>query len=194
MRGRRLIREQDTRISDLLCRDTADEQHAAHVSVRGDAHIRQDEEIVRVPRICDRGHPRHIQMPCLEPSVQLCRRRAQDIQSLRSPVCKRVCERQHIQKRNMPQTRYHTHPLSFSPPIIILLRGKIQYFENTLFYPLISELIFFFLSYSMCAEISSQMMLPTAPCARAAGIQQMHQVGKKRDFFLLGFPSGKKRG
>ena len=66
--------------------------------------------------------------------------------------------------------------------------------ENTLFYPLISELIFFFLSYSMCAEISSQMMLPTAPCAGAAEIQQMHQVGKKRDFFLLGFPSGKKRG
>ena len=113
VRGCGLVREQNACISDLLRRDAADEQYTPHIAIRGNAHIRQDEQIIRVPRVRDRGHPRHIQIPRLQPSVQLCGRRTQDIQPLRSPVRKRIRQRQYIQKSNMTQTRHHAHPPLF---------------------------------------------------------------------------------
>ena len=102
VRGRGLVREQDACVSDLLRRNAADEQHAPHIAVRGNAHIRQDEQIIRVPRVRDRGHPRYIEISCLQPPVQLRGRGAQDIQPLRCTVRERIRQRQHIQERDMP--------------------------------------------------------------------------------------------
>ena len=98
----RLIREQDTLRADLLGRHARDEQHAPHIAVRGDAHIRQDEQFIRMPRVRDRRHARHIEPLCLQAPVQLRRRGAQDIQPLRRPMRERIRQRQHIQERDMP--------------------------------------------------------------------------------------------
>ena len=65
-----------------------------------------------MPRIRDRGHPRHIQILRLEPSIQLRGRGAQDIQPLRPAMRKRIRQRQHIQKRDMTQPHTHTFFLS----------------------------------------------------------------------------------
>ena len=114
VRGRRLVREQHAPRTNVLCGYARNEQNAAHIAVRGDAHIRQDQQIVRMARIRDRGDPRYVQIPRLEPPVQLRRRRTQDVQPLCRPMRERIRERQHIQECNMTQTRYHAHPPSLS--------------------------------------------------------------------------------
>ena len=109
----RLVREQDALCPDLLCRHTAHEEHAPHVTVRGDAHIGQDEQILRMARIGDRRHPRHIEILRLKPIVQLRGHGTQDIQPLRRPMRERIRQRQYIEKRYMTHARHHAQPPPF---------------------------------------------------------------------------------